>query len=324
MTSKQVRNDDTPIRNTSQSYPEQEQPDDQHTDAEADFLNTARGLAEMAIPSEISSTLTLTLLQLQQVFSSMKKEMTEFTASLNNTTADITEFRKEISDMKSKLKQLDSYKTEVQDLRAEVSYLRKELATMEQRKYLKDVEITGLTETRGENLQQVVNIVSTKLGVQLDSRDVDDVRRVGKKAEGAASVLERPRPVVLTFSRRAPRDQLLRAARVRRVLNTTDLGIQGNNRPVYINEHLTKENRVLFSKTRSVKKQLNYKYAWTSNGSIFLRRSETSSVIHITSDSMLDKLLKNVQTSEGPPATGESRDTAGLPPTDPTVNASSF
>ncbi|XP_063363537.1 uncharacterized protein LOC134652294 [Cydia amplana] len=324
MTSKRVRNDDTPVRNTSQSHPQQEQPDDEHTEVEEDFLNTARGLAEMAIPSEISSTLTLTLRQLQQVFNSMKKEMTEFTASLNNTSADITEFRNEISDMKSKLKELDSYKTEVQNLRAEVTYLRKELASTEQRKFLKDVEITGLTETRGENLQQVVSIVSTKLGVQLDPRDVDDVRRVGKKGENTAAGLERPRPVVLTLTRRAPRDQLLRAARVRRELNTTNLGIEGNNRPVYINEHLTKENRVLYSKARSVKRQLNYKYAWTSNGSIFLRRSETSSVIHITSEVMLDKMLKNVQNNEGPPATGESRDVAGLPPSDASVDGQPF
>ncbi|KAG7307677.1 hypothetical protein JYU34_007898, partial [Plutella xylostella] len=146
-----------------------------------------------------------------------------------------------------------------------------------------------------ENLTQVVNVLSNKLGVQLDPRDVDDVRRVGARGGGGgggsggsggagAGAMERPRPVVLTFTRRAPRDQLLRAAKVRRGLTTDMLELAGNSRRVYVNEHLTRENRVLFSKARALGAELKFKYVWTSNGNIFMRRSETSSVLRVTSE----------------------------------------
>ncbi|CAG9137783.1 unnamed protein product [Plutella xylostella] len=155
-----------------------------------------------------------------------------------------------------------------------------------------------ITEINGENLTQVVNVLSNKLGVQLDPRDVDDVRRVGARGGGGggggagAGAMERPRPVMLTFTRRAPRDQLLRAAKARRGITTEMLEVPGNCRRVFVNEHLTKENRVLFSKARALGAELKFKFVWTSNCNIFMRRSETSSVLRITSESILDKLAK--------------------------------
>ncbi|KAG7295766.1 hypothetical protein JYU34_020817 [Plutella xylostella] len=192
----------------------------------------------------------------------------------------------------------------------QVLELRQVLADKEQRHFLKDVEITGLTESNGENLTQVVNVLSNKLGVQLDPRDVDDVRRVGARGGGGggsggsggagAGAMERPRPVVLTFTRRAPRDQLLRAAKVRRGLTTDMLELAGNSRRVYVNEHLTRENRVLFSKARALGAELKFKYVWTSNGNIFMRRSETSSVLRVTSEATLEKLGKELPQKNEP------------------------
>jgi hypothetical protein len=145
-----------------------------------------------------------------------------------------------------------------------------------------------------------------KLGVQLDPRDVDDVRRVGLRGGGAGGV-ERPRPIVLTLTRRAPRDQILRAAKVRRGLTTEMLEIAGNSRRVYINEHLTKANRILFSKARAAGAQLKFKFVWSSNGTIYMRRSETSSLVRVSSEAVLDKLCNN------PTPTGQSESFRVLP-----------
>ncbi|XP_063631341.1 uncharacterized protein LOC134802636 [Cydia splendana] len=255
----------------------------------------------MSVPSEVLSPFTNTLQQLQRVFESMKKEISEFTKSLNHTTADVSEFRNEILEIKNQLKELETQKTEVKNLRAEVVELRHELELKEQRHLLKNIEITGVTESNGENLQQLVSTICVKLGVELDPRDVDDVRRVGQRGGGAGG-LERPRPVVLTLTRRAPRDQILRAAKVRRGLTTDALEIPGNSRRVYINEHLTKNNRILFSKARARGAELKFKFVWTSNGSIYMRRTETSSIVRISSESMLEKLRKEpTSTSENRP-----------------------
>lgn len=148
--------------------------------------------------------------------------MLDLTKSLNSTTEDITTFRKELGLMQAQIKELDNYKLEVIELRAEVAELRRDKATQEQRRFLNDVEITGITENNSENLPQIISVLSATLGVELDCRDVCDVRRVGPRGSGT-SALERPRPIVVTMTRRAPRDQLLRAARARRGLTTDKL-----------------------------------------------------------------------------------------------------
>ncbi|CAG9133312.1 unnamed protein product [Plutella xylostella] len=307
---KTIRNDETPVATQIEIESSEPAGCDQGTNSDAvlGFLSAAQGLAASTVPADIMTAFTSALRQMQEVFNGMKREMTEFTASLNYTSEDIVQFRQELTEMKGQLKELDFYKSEVKTLRAEVLELRQVLADKEQRHFLKDVEITGLTESNGENLTQVVNVLSNKLGVQLDPRDVDDVRRVGARGGGGgggsggagAGAMERPRPVVLTFTRRAPRDQLLRAAKVRRGLTTDMLELAGNSRRVYVNEHLTRENRVLFSKARALGAELKFKYVWTSNGNIFMRRSETSSVLRVTSEATLEKLGKELPQKNEP------------------------
>ncbi|KAJ2938075.1 hypothetical protein O0L34_g19401 [Tuta absoluta] len=120
-----------------------------------------------------------TLGQMQESFNTMRKEMQAFTNTLNSTSQDIAQFRQDINNMKKQIKELDHFKTEVTSLRAKVNELRLELASRQQREFLRDIEITGITEQRSENITQIVQNVSTSLGIQLDPRDVDDVRRVG-------------------------------------------------------------------------------------------------------------------------------------------------
>lgn len=243
----------------------------------------------------VMAALTLELGQLREAFSNMKKEMVCFTSSLNSTTDDIFEFRQEIKDLQGQVKELHRYKAEADSLRVEVSDLRRELESHKQRLCLREVELSGIAEHKQENLQQIVSVLSVKLGVELDPRDVDNIQRVGKRGVGHESE-EKPRPIVVSLTRRAPRDRLLKAARVRRGLSSDDLDIAGKPRRVFINERLTRANRVLFGKARSLGRELNYRFVWVTNGNIYMRRAESTSILHVTSEQCLDKLRAACQT----------------------------
>ncbi|XP_063630402.1 uncharacterized protein LOC134801735 [Cydia splendana] len=219
------------------------------------------------------SAFTAAIKELCDTFTSMKNQMSGFTNSVNNFSADVANFREELSSLKKQQKETENIRTEVVSLRAEVAELRDIIAAKEQRQLLKDIEISGRPESKSENLRQIVHVISNKLGIQLDPLEVDDVKRVGARREGEQ---QRPRPVILTFIRRAPRDQLLKAARVRRGLTSDTLEIPGPATRVYLNEHLSKPNRILFSKARKLGAELRFKYTWTSNGNIFMRRTDTS------------------------------------------------
>ena len=59
------------------------------------------------------------------------------------------------------------------------------------------------------------------------------------------------------------------------------------NQDVFINEHLSKVNRGLFAAATCYQRTLGYKYLWTKNGVVNMRKEERSEVITITKESDL-------------------------------------
>lgn len=57
-------------------------------------------------------------------------------------------------------------------------------------------------------------------------------------------------------------------------LNTKCIGLPGDRRPVYVAEYLPATSRKLFYEAREFAKQKGYKFCWTANGNIFLRKTE--------------------------------------------------
>ena len=64
-----------------------------------------------------------------------------------------------------------------------------------------------------------------------------------------------------------------------------------NNSIIYINEHLSPENRRLFAEASKKRKDLNFKFIWTNNGITYVRKEEGSPQIIIDSDEALGKLV---------------------------------
>ncbi|CAG9137995.1 unnamed protein product [Plutella xylostella] len=81
-------------------------------------------------------------------------------------------------------------------------------------------------------------------------------------------------PLVLRFTRRAVKDELTAAARVRRGATSADLSQSSAPRPFYVNERLTKYNRQLYYQTREVGRRLSWRFLWTKKGRIYARQGQ--------------------------------------------------
>ncbi|KAL4702234.1 hypothetical protein ACJJTC_010834 [Scirpophaga incertulas] len=138
-----------------------------------------------------------------------------------------------------------------------------------------------------DTLKNVHKTLANKLSVKLDQQDIVSALRVGSVVRAESDVnSSRPRPIVVRLVRRAKRDELLKAARVRRGATTEGIGLQGSPRRFYLNERLTKINRFLFRQARQAKERLNWRYVWTRDGKIFARQ-------HSMPDSPLYRLHTN-------------------------------
>ncbi|CAG9791737.1 unnamed protein product [Diatraea saccharalis] len=169
--------------------------------------------------------------------------------------------------------QLSAEKADNTTLVAEIDNLKLALNDRDQDLLFTDLELTCIPEQVNKNLQHLIGTVATKLGVELAEQDVVSAVRVGRilDATQTPGVL-RVRPIVVRLARRAVRDRLLEAARVRRGVTTEGLGLPGRPCQFFFNERLTKSNRQLFRRARQLGRDRGWRYVWTRNGRIYARQ----------------------------------------------------
>ena len=133
----------------------------------------------------------------------------------------------------------------------------------------------GKDEVHQEILLQALNT----LGLPYDIRpsDIDHSHPIPTRRKDGKNV------AVCKFVNRKVKIDILGKKKLNKSLK-----FKGND--FYINEHLSQENRHLFAESSKKRKQLNYKYIWTSNGLTHLRKDDGTPVLFIDSDEALDKL----------------------------------
>ena len=60
---------------------------------------------------------------------------------------------------------------------------------------------------------------------------------------------------------------------------------------IYLNENLLQNLKILLGKVNQIRKSKQYKFLWTRNGNIYVRKNENTNVISITRNSDLVKIV---------------------------------
>ncbi|XP_030039725.1 uncharacterized protein LOC115455187 [Manduca sexta] len=229
----------------------------------------------------------------------LRTEMAELKDSLKGCAEHMNSLEARVDALEHKLSEKASDKSPLEGVVAE---LKSQLNERDQELLLNDVEVTGIPESQEESTLHLVKVLSNKLGVAIDEKDIVHVERIGstrrnreEPSEGTFNpAAQRPRSLVVRFARRATRDALLREARVRRGFNTSELGFGGPSRPahrVYINERLTRTNRHIFYKARQAGSTHNWRYVWTKGGRVFARKEDGRKVERITCEDDISRIF---------------------------------
>lgn len=202
--------------------------------------------------------------------STMKSEFETAISALKQFDTRLDALANTVSAFDTRLNIAEGKADVVVELKREVDVLNDRLNSQAQTMLRNELEITGVTETQNENLHHTILMMSSLVGVKLNESDVDYVHRAGPRRNSGHS---QPRPVVVKFTKRAPRDQLLKAIKVRK-LTTKDIDIEGEPAKIYANERLTRANRLLFRDCRKQFKEAGFKFCWTSGGTIYVKKYE--------------------------------------------------
>ncbi|KAH7954971.1 hypothetical protein HPB49_023516 [Dermacentor silvarum] len=158
-------------------------------------------------------------------------------------------------------------------LKDENELLSKRLSALEQYSRPNNVKINDIPTTQTENRLAVVQATGDRIGCPIAESDIDAVNRVPAKKDTN---------IIARFCSRAKRSELPAKARKAR-LTTSAIGFsQSRNKPIFINDHLTPDNKRLFAQALELQRGKGWKYLWTDNCVIKARKSDSSRVYRIT------------------------------------------
>ncbi|KAJ2937131.1 hypothetical protein O0L34_g9796 [Tuta absoluta] len=286
-----ARNDDTPATpsSASASAPFRDGPANVNTRRGGSTNQTQNDLYELKIPKvdgaqatiqDLTNALNLfrgefkremlaSRLQLSKLDESFSKLATRVVVCENRIDA----LTSRIENIEHRINKIDATeKPDGASMLETVEELKAELNSRDQEFLLNDVELSCIPEQNNENLQHITMALAKKIGVDVSENDIVHASRVGRQESVDVGPARRPRPIVVRLARRALRDQLLQAARVRRGATTEGTDLPGPPRRFYLNERLTRVNRLLFRRARDLGDQKGWRFVWTRDGRIYARQ----------------------------------------------------
>ena len=128
-----------------------------------------------------------------------------------------------------------------------------------------------------------------EIGADITIQDIDIAHRVPTRKQRS------PRPIICKFTMRIAREKVMEKRRDICKVSTTNIGLSGDSllAEAIILDHLTPKNQQLLSDTKVFQTTYGYRFCWTKNGVVFLRKTEISRPIKVNDQSVLQVLYQN-------------------------------
>lgn len=203
----------------------------------------------------------------------IKMELQEFEKSLTYTSDKIDEVLLEMKHLKDKQLVLEN---ENKMLKEKVKKMESAMEDLEQYSRNRNIQIDGIPNSPNEDLGKIVKEIGKEINVDFKDGEIDVVHRIPTRNK------TNPEPIVVQLLSRNKRDEILMKAKQKKI-TTTALNFSGNERTIFINEHLTRQRKTLLYEAKQKRNELNFKFTWTKGGKIFMRKDEKCNVIQIHS-----------------------------------------
>lgn len=237
--------------------------------------------------------------RIEAIEAKLETESTQFTDDilgkvllrLQSSGLDAVELKKQVENLEASVGLLNDIIEKLREeklqlaadnkrLASENKALSERMAEQEQYSRMNNVEVRGVPCTQGEDCITVLQTIGTKIGCPLTVTDLDVAHRVPTKVQDKKNIIAR-------FCSRAKKDEFVSKAHKAK-LHLSDIGVKASvDSAVYVNEHLTPQNKALFSKALALKKQHKWQFLWISNCQIKARKAERTRVYRIASESDL-------------------------------------
>lgn len=241
------------------------------------------GSKDAAKDAEKGGTDVKELRDLLKMFENFKRdfraEMRELKDGISFCTDVCNDVKETATDIKNLRLEMQELLRQNIELREENKRLSEKCDDLEQYQRLNNLEIKGAPEE--SDPVTVVKKIGEAVGESIETTDIDICHWVRTPKPGVKNIIVR-------FVRRSKRNDVLAKCRKKKV-NCSILGCMQET-PLFVNEHLTQKNKALLSAAIQKKKEAGWKFAWTTNGRVLVRKDEDAPVIHIAHEGNLTQI----------------------------------
>lgn len=225
---------------------------------------------------------------IKQELKNLSNSFQQLRLSLEHTDQQLQDVNKRVTCLEKQSSKVEDLEGQIKSMQITICDLQADRGKDQQRARMMNLEIVGVPECKNENLLSYVFSLANYASIQLQKEDVDNVTRVQKMHPSK----DRPRNIIIKLKNRLIKDNLLSGLRKARVATTQNLGLSGESRRIFVNEHLTPENKMLYKLCRQKAKELGFQYTWIRNCMIYARKNNMSPHILIESERDLKKMCK--------------------------------
>lgn len=238
-----------------------------------------------------SATAMGILRNIQSEITSLNKKYDEVLTSVNFCSDQISYFEDTMKKFNDKLSQLQKITEENVELKKTVQSLSDRVEVLEQNTRANNLEIQGVPEKNNENLYDILGKIGDHIQCTISKSMIDSVHRVFQQSQQSKNL---PKPIIVKFISKQKKEEILASAKNTRSSYNNPIGpgliIDNVSKKLFINEHLTGKNKSLLMKSKNKAKEVNIKYIWVRNGTIFARKDDTSRILKISSEEDLNNL----------------------------------
>ena len=225
--------------------------------------------------------------EIKKINTSMEKlqESVEFiSAKYDEITEENKELKNEVKDIKN---YTSSQNIVINKLEKKCTELQKQVNKTENMGRFKNLELHGVPKSNGENVVRVAVNILKITDPELNENDVDSVFR-GHNKSGRNTL---PGPIIVALKTEEKRTMCFSNRKRLYDYNFNNIGIEAER--IYLNENLCANTRQLLYKARLFKNENDWKFVWTNNGQIKMKKSINSPTIIIEDEIDLTKISNN-------------------------------
>ncbi|KAK3712730.1 hypothetical protein QZH41_000633 [Actinostola sp. cb2023] len=256
---------------------------------QTEFLLEVRKEIKKELQASVNDSMAVIRTKLREVEDSQKFIASKYDSIL----AAIQEVKK---DTQSKVNQLNDFDKDLDQVKKSVYEVQVQLDELQQYTRRDSLELCGIPVVPNDDPVKLVIETAKLAGLTISKDDISIAHRLPPTRK----VKDR---MIVKFTRRETKDRLYRLRGKLKSKRTKDLETVraepesttvSHKAAIHINESLTPYRKRLFGKVLEFKRRFNYKYAWTTNGKILIRETDSSPSHSFTTFEQLEDFIDSV------------------------------